>query len=245
MNKIVFFLFAIMCMPNTHAAETIATTDSVNLKTEEVHSSMRVIEQKVRAAAVKVIFTAGHGSGSVVKYKDISIVLTAQHVAEGMIGDFYTISKGSESVTGVLVYSDPVHDIAMIYIPKNLSTVTPMKFVPTDGVAKVGSEITYSGYPSDHRLMTFNGKVAGYEFIPERGIQIILHTHAWFGSSGSGVYDSKGRIVGVLWGIDVENRRAGQVVENIIWISPINNVQMKYALSVICVALESAPKACK
>ena len=59
------------------------------------------------------------------------------------------------------------------------------------------------------------------------------------------MYDSKGRMVGILWGIDVESRPTSQVVENIIWISPINNVQMKYALSVICVALEGAPKACK
>jgi S1-C subfamily serine protease len=246
MNKIVFFLFALMCSLGAYETETVITTDSADVKTEEVRSSMRIIEQKVRAAAVKVSTAGGgHGSGSVVRYKDISVVFTAQHVADGMVGDFYKISKNDKQTIGMLVYSDPVHDIAMIYMPKDLQTVAPMKFAPTDEIIKVGTEITYSGYPSDHRLMTFNGKVAGYEFIPGRGIQIILHTHGWFGSSGSGVYDSKGRMVGILWGIDVESRPTSQVVENIIWISPINNVQMKYALSVICVALEGAPKACK
>jgi len=218
---------------------------TVEKKTEEVKSSMTVMEKKVRDAAVKVSSSTGHGSGSVILYKDVILVLTAQHVAEGLSGDFYVISKDNESQLGVLIYSDPLHDIAILYMPNPLKEVKPMKYDPLEGIAEVGTDITYSGYPSDHRLMTIRGTVAGYELLELRGTQIIIHTHGWFGCSGSVVYDSRGRIIGILWGIDVERRPAFQVIDNMVWITPIKNINLETSLNTLCLALNNKPKACR
>ena len=218
---------------------------TVEKKTEEVKSSMTVAEKKVRDAAVKVSSSTGHGSGSVILYKDVVLVLTAQHVAEGLPGDFYVISKDNESQLGVLIFSDPLHDIAILYMPNPLRQVKPMKYDPLDGIAEIGTEITYSGYPSDHQLMTIRGTVAGYELLELRGTQIIIHTHGWFGCSGSVVYNSKGKIIGILWGIDVEDYPTLQVIDNMVWITPIKNINLETSLNTLCSALNNKPKACK
>tara|TARA_Y100000310_G_scaffold247682_1_gene253366 strand:- start:211 stop:957 length:747 start_codon:yes stop_codon:yes gene_type:complete len=230
----------------TLAAETQGDHNiTVEKRTEEVKSSMTIIEKKVRDAAVKVSSSTGHGSGSVITYKDVILVLTAQHVAEGLPGDLYVVSKDSESQLGVLIYSDALHDIAILYMPNPLREAKPMKYDPLEGIADVGTEITYSGYPSDHRLMTIRGSVAGYETMDLRGTQIIIHTHGWFGCSGSVVYNSKGKIVGILWGVDVERRPSFQVIDNMVWISPIKNINLETSLNTLCVALNNKPKACR
>jgi hypothetical protein len=51
---------------------------------------------------------------------------------------------------------------------------------------------------------------------------IIMQSYAWMGSSGSGVFDEKGRYVGVLVALDVEWGLWGpELQENIVYVSPI------------------------
>jgi len=215
------------------------------IQAEEVKISMTNIEKKVRAAAVKVTSKYGHGSGSAILYKDITLILTAQHVADGIAGDFYIVSKNGESQLVILIFSDVLHDIAILYMPNSLSGVKPIKFDPLESLPEAGEEVTYSGYPSDHQLMTVRGAVAGYEVLDLRGTQIILHTHGWFGCSGSVVYNSKGKIIGILWGVDVENYPTLQVVDNMVWITPIKNINLETSLNTLCLALNNKPKACR
>ena len=46
-------------------------------------------------------------------------------------------------------------------------------------IAPVGHDITYSGYPSWHNLMSFRGHVAGYEVIPEAGSNNFANLRLW------------------------------------------------------------------
>ena len=201
-------------------------------RTIEVKSSrISSVERSVREAAVYVMTERGHGSGSLIVYKGTQFVITAQHVASGEIGSTYITKKDKEATASVLIYSDSENDIAVL-LPKNsFSTIEPMKFLPTRDIPDVGDQITYSGYPSSHDIMTYRGRVAGFETIPRGGKQILLHTFGWFGCSGSVVFDSAGRIVGVLWGID---SLSGMPVESMIWVSPIQNLDMDVAIGEIC-----------
>ena len=90
--------------------------------------------------------------------------------------------------------------------------------------------------------MTYRGRVAGYEVHPHAGTQIMLNTYGWFGCSGSLIYDGDGRAVGILWGVDVQ--RDG-VHENIVWVSPIQNLNIKLALRPLCIGMGDQPKACR
>ncbi len=225
-------------------AQAIQVPYSSHRTIEVSSSSMSSVERDVRAAAVRVVTPYGHGSGSVVKYRDMHLVLTAQHVADGAIGATYMIQKNSLIVPAVLIYSDPLHDIAVLWLGEDFSGIKPMDYRPMSRVASVGAQITYSGFPSFHNLMTYRGSVAGYEFMQDAGQQIMLHTYAYFGSSGSVIYDSRGRIVGILWGVDVDGRR-GVVVEDMVWVSPIQNLDMRLALSGLCESLDNKYRACR
>tara|TARA_R110000851_G_scaffold9798_4_gene36168 strand:- start:2398 stop:3141 length:744 start_codon:yes stop_codon:yes gene_type:complete len=214
------------------------------IKVVEVSSSMSMVEKKVRQASVRVLSGNGHGSGSLIEYYDLQLVVTAQHVASGAIGSQYMLQSSGESVWGVLVHSDPVHDIAVLYVINQFQSVKPMKWKPVDEIAEISTEITYSGFPSWHSLMTYRGRVAGYEELDGRGTQIMLNTYGWFGCSGSVIYNSKGQVVGILWGVDVEKRPDLQVQENMVWVVPVHNLDMQAAIQPICVALPDTPKAC-
>jgi hypothetical protein len=220
-----------------------------HLPVDSVSVNMKSVEKRIRQAAVKVTlpFSSGHGSGSYIKYKDVHLVITAQHVADGPIGTNYLASHKGESHIAVLIYSDPKEDIALLYVANPFDTIEPMKFKPQEKTASVGTEIYYSGYPSRHKLMSFRGRVAGYEDGPGIGKHIILQTYGWFGCSGSVIYDYKGHIVGVLYGVDVEYYPDIQVQENMIWVAPINKMKIDKALDLLCRVWRGRepPKACQ
>ena len=89
-------------------------------------------ERKVRDSAVKITDGYGHGSGGIVQYYDMQLILTAQHVANGRIGTDYIVINGSTMARAILVYSDPVHDTADQFspppkrlIPRSIAITSP------------------------------------------------------------------------------------------------------------------------
>jgi len=227
-----------------------ASAPHISKPVDHLSAEMSSVEKRVRQAAVRITapFSGGHGSGSYIKHKDVYVIITAQHVAAGALGTNYLASYEDESKIATLIYSDPVNDIAVLFLSVPFRTIEPMKYNPVEETAAVGTRISYSGYPSTHKLMSFSGRVAGYETGPNGKNHIILSTYGWFGCSGSLIYTLKGRQVGVLYGVDVEYYPTTQVQENMIWVAPMNLVDMRKALEPICRGFESIGKkikACK
>jgi hypothetical protein len=251
MNKLLTLLFVSLFFTanadiRKHTLKIVKDNHKYIEVSDSTNASMSNIEKKVRQASVKISrFDGGHGSGSVIYYKGMHLVLTAQHVTWDDLGTLYYVESDHESLLGVLIYADAINDIALLYLPTHFENIVPMKYSPLDSVLDIGDQVLYSAYPSDHQLLSFRGRVAGYESLRGRGTQIILHTYGWFGCSGSVIYDPKGNIVGVLWGIDVEHYPGTQAVEDIIWVSPIKNFNIQEGLSVICSAIEENSKACR
>jgi len=232
-----FFMMAGASVPT----ETQQESDN---KTIEINSHMSETEMAIRNAAVKVtdLSQLGHGSGSLVQYKDLQLVLTAQHIADAIIGTQYRIIHAGEVRKGVLIYSNDAHDIAVLWVWKPWPRGHAIKWNPTEKVASIGSQITYSGYPAAHSLMTYRGRVAGYELMPDGSTNILLHTYGYFGCSGSVIYNIDREIIGILWGID---RLRGIPVEDMIWVSPIQNLNLELSLRGLCQTLHNEPRACR
>jgi S1-C subfamily serine protease len=220
------------------------TETTKELKTEpvEVSASLTKIEKSVRDSSVKVLTGNGHGSGGLIRYKDMQLILTAQHVTNGSLGSVYLTKTLYEDQLAVLIYADPLHDMAVLYVPNKFVHTKGIKWNPSDNLTEVGTEITYSGFPSWHNLMTFRGYVAGYETDPQAGVQMLLNTYGWFGCSGSLIYNQAGEMIGILWGVDLQR---GAVQENMIWVAPIQNLDIKLALKTLCDGLGDKPKACR
>jgi len=228
----------------------IATAYAPPLPIEQISAKSTFIEKHVRQAAVRITvpFTGGHGSGSYIKYKDLHLVITAQHVVSGRLGASYLVSHKEESHIGTLIYTDEANDIGILYVSNPFRLIEPMKFNPLKDVADVGTEIIYSGYPSHHKLMSFIGRVAGHETLGDEmpGKHIILQTYGWFGCSGSLIYNTQGQQIGVLYGVDIEYYPNIQVQENMIWVVPINNLKIDEALKAFCLGYQGKTlKACK
>lgn len=250
MKGLILMLFTLFTSAQAADLGTVTPMLNTSMTTEPVSSMMTQTEQKVRQAAVKVVKSGartGHGSGALVNYKGLTLVFTAQHVADGLLGSVYYAMKNGEIKEAILIYSDKLHDISMLYLIEEFDYAKPLKYSPRKDILEVGEEITYSAFPSDHNLMTFRGRVAGYEVLSDAGMQILLHTHGWFGCSGSLVYDSAGDVVGILWGVDVEYVPSGmpQVIDNLMWVSPIQNLNMKFALAPFCDAKNNKHRACR
>ena len=231
-------------------APALAAEYAPNLPMEYIDARPSSAEKEIREAAVKISapFTGGHGSGSYIKYKDVHLVITAQHVARHKLGSSYLVSHKQESHIGTLIYSDEVSDIAILYISNPFRLIRPVKFNPVEETADVGTEIFYSGYPSHHKLMSFTGRVAGHEPVagPRTGKHIILQTYGWFGCSGSVIYNSKRQQIGVLYGVDIEYYPDIQVQENMVWVVPMNEIKIDKALKGFCEGYQGkTPKACK
>lgn len=227
--------------------ELPATALNADYQTIPIRSGMSRVEKSVREAAVKVSrLDGGHGSGSLIDYKGSQFVVTAQHVANGPLGSVYAIEKRANSKMAILVHGDALNDIAVLWLPEHeeFDNIKPMPWKPVDNLPEIGTTINYSGHPSSHALLSFRGAVAGYETHPQAGIQLILNVFGWFGSSGSVIYNENGKIVGVLWGVDVDYYRQ-QVNEDIVWVSPIQNLNLELVVQSLCERIPDLVKACK
>ena len=183
-----YFAIAAMCLIGTGGTQSSAAENyKPDSPVEKVNKSLSVVEKKVRGAAVRVVTARGHGSGTVVQYKDLTLVLTAKHVADGVLGSTYLVAQEREQRTGVLIYQSVEHDIAVLRITNPFKYLKPMPWNPAKRY-DIGTDIVYSGHPSWHKLMSFEGRVVGYEESAGAGTQLIVNTYGWFGCSGSGIY---------------------------------------------------------
>lgn len=243
MKFISFLVFALSLLSTAHASDLVEEAVGLPM-TVEISSNMSALETKVREAAVRVITSGrGHGSGSLVQYHDMQLILTAQHVADEPVGTAYRIIHGNAIGEAYLIYSNKEQDIAVLWVRVPFPSGA-IRWNPSDEIAPVGTEITYSGYPSFHSLMSFRGRVAGFETRRNGNVNIMLHTFGYFGCSGSSIYNDDGEIVGILWGID--NGRDGNSIPSMVWVSPIQNLNLRNSLESICTSVpEGTFRACR
>ena len=195
---------------------------------EKVEGKAAKISRKA-AVVVHVQQESGRyrGTGTYFKYKGRHIVVTAAHIwaesAPKPLSSAALVESPHEQVLGKIVYWDPYTDIAVLVVP-TLESRTPAKFVRDPDYA-VGEDVVYSGFPGANSLLTFEGQLAGDGY----GTDLAMHSMAWGGSSGSGVFDSKGRFVGVVSSIMVGRGFFGpQLVGTIVYIAPANLIDMVY-----------------
>jgi hypothetical protein len=82
----------------------------------------------------------------------------------------------------------------------------------------VGEELIYSGFPSLHQMLSFSCTVSNEDY---NGM-LVVYGYAWFGASGSGFVDRRGRVVGILSAVSVEDFYGHpQVIETLVIASPI------------------------
>ena len=213
---------------NLNIIETVANTVEVEKVFGEVLEildapNLTIPEQRSRSAAVKVrsLLQGGHGSGTYMIAHNRRVVVTAAHVVRNesvMAID----GRDGETVVGQVVFTDEKNDIAFIVVPE-MNTRTAIRYRPRKiyNERLIGTPITYTGFPSHHDLLTVRGYISALEYN-----MVVTNMFGWFGSSGSGVYDRSGRLVGVVSGIDMGRFGPGFPIplDSIVWVAPISKI---------------------
>ena len=230
---VVASLFLVSCNTTPlHSDSTPVSADLVKVShTVEVRNAfgdilevfdapnLSLTEKRSRAAAVKVrsLLQDGHGSGTYMVAYGRRVVVTAAHVvrsASVMAID----GRDGESVVGQVVFVDKENDLAFLVVPE-LQTRTAIRYYPQKRYDEriIGTPLTYTGFPSHHDLLTIRGYIASLEHQ-----MVVTNMFGWFGSSGSGVFDQHGRLVGVVSGIDMGTIGFGMRIplESIVWVAP-------------------------
>jgi S1-C subfamily serine protease len=215
-----FFAMLASCTPS----DGVIIVDKVEQTVERVSRSTTSVIQQSREAVVKIMSYDMHGNpiggtGAYVKYKKHYFVLTAAHVVAN--SDLAMVSHGSEKIIAEVAYLDEVSDIAVLKI-EGMFTRKPLLWRTSE--PRIGAEVFYTGYPNRHNDLTIKGRVSGYS-----GTDIIIHSYAWGGASGSVVLDQKGRIVGVLSAVDIGYAFGTfpQIVEDIVIVVPIQKLKVE------------------
>tara|TARA_R110001583_G_scaffold8506_23_gene40690 strand:+ start:1020 stop:1814 length:795 start_codon:yes stop_codon:yes gene_type:complete len=161
------------------------------------------------------------GSGTYFIYDGNPIIVTSAHVVEGPSPIVTITSPSGESVPAMVAYFNlgPSSDYAVLVLAKEMKTRTAMDFeIRRSYNDIIGESIVYTGFPGAHDQLTLYGNVIGIA----RNGDLLLHSYAWMGASGSVIFDDRGRILGVLKAVDVNRTPTSpfrQVTEDIVWIS--------------------------
>ena len=236
--SLIIILFSISCTPpsgdfstsqrelNLDILEQVSETVEVRNAFGEVLDvldapNLSLSEKRARNAAVKVrsLLQGGHGSGTYAIVHNRRVVITAAHVVRSetvMAID----GRDGETVVGKVVFTDIHNDVAFLVVPE-METRVAVKYRPYRSYDErlIGANLTYTGFPSHHDLLTIRGYVAALEHE-----MVVTNMFGWFGSSGSGVFDERGRLVGVVSGIDVGNIGFRLPLETIVWVAPVSPI---------------------
>jgi len=181
----------------------------------------------VRDAAVRISDDNAmvFGSGSYIKYAGRDLIVTAAHVVRNSSTMLVYERDGLDPVVGHTVYVDAQNDMAFLLLDAPMQSRDPIRVnLKRPKRLEAGDSVVYTGFPNRYDLLTIFGNVAGFTAADN----YVVHSYAWMGASGSGVYSRRGHLIGVLVAIDVARNpldRFGvappQLIEDVVHVIPI------------------------
>jgi hypothetical protein len=192
-------------------------------------SILRSRQSSVRMLSFDVINgVMSTSSATYFRYKDSNFVITTSH---GLIGGCPTTQIEAEGELYdciKVIINDQFIDYAILEI-EEIKQRTPLKFPDQmmSGTHRwrkaltLMSGVIYTGYPNSIGPLTVSGSIMGFD---PQGL-IYVQSYAWSGSSGSGVFDKSGKLIGYIMAIDIGQTEYGTaVLENVLIVVPIYKV---------------------
>ena len=145
--------------------------------------------------AIEMAARTEHSQGSAVAITD-HILLTNCHVVAGR--PQISISQDGQSARAKLVYGDPGGDRCFLQVDGMV--LNPVQGVRRAGDIRIGESVFSVGTPAGLERSFGEGLVSGLR--SWEGVRVIQNSApSWFGSSGGGLFDSRGNLVGITTAI--------------------------------------------
>jgi len=216
---------------------------SLNNVSENLDAKETSVVKKSRNSILQVL-SAKEGrdgfakmSGTYFSRNDKFYIITAAH---GIVGacDYMFVATSDDDVYDCIKYIivDQQTDYAIIEIEKIVER-TPVKLsnvMPSNREWKqevsILNEVFYTGYPNGLGPLTFEGSVAGIS----KGNYLYLHSYAWPGSSGAGVFSYNGNLIGIVIALNVGLTGAGyDVLEDLVIVTPLFKIDWDLAYEIM------------
>jgi len=187
---IIFLLFscATQSKRSLFPANTLAKTKSVVI----------VWVTKIGKEGDKLVQLNAMGTGFVIAPKHI---MTNYHVVDGSILTT-TENYNGDKIYSTVVYANPETDIAILKMETDPEGLEPLE---VDTGSKVGDQILIIGHPSHDYFLNVSGIVSAIKY---QGEVLEIHTDAmiYYGSSGSPMINTEGKVIGISGGFYSQNR---------------------------------------
>jgi hypothetical protein len=193
-------------------------------------------------SAVRVISTPDYfdregatatSTGTYFSHNNTDYVITSAH---SIIGDcFSTMIIADEYMFSCtnFVSLNTTKDIAVMEVEEifNRKPISISDILQTDEVSLntgVHQKTYYTGYPQAMGPFTFEGMVVSHQI---KNDLFFINSYAWAGSSGSGVFNSDGKLMGIITAVSVANTEYGvDVMEDLIIVTSIDLLDLQSVL---------------
>jgi V8-like Glu-specific endopeptidase len=202
---------------NPHSYETVSHHYDISQKqaiNRSVNSAVRVVSMDITTGGVASL------SGTYFEFANKYYVLTSAHGVLGGCELLMAFHYDDHTQCIRIVKIDREVDYVIFEVPK-IESRTPIKVPNALANWKKSYNLLdktyYTGYPNSIGPTTWTGNISGFT-----GDYLIIQTYAWSGASGSGVFDERGELIGLIMALDVGATEYGyQVLNNFVIVVPI------------------------
>lgn len=164
----------------------------------------------------------GSGSGNYFKMGKYEFIITAAHVVSE--GEAFAL-QGEDAIPLRVIYNNPHRDIAIV-VPEGDLDIKPQKLKINKKEFLEGTNTNYTGYPSDLGKSVFSGLVSR-----SAKQTLLIQSFALPGSSGSVVFDNKGRVLGVVSAVKLVGHPYSphpELVETLLYVERLSFISKKF-----------------
>jgi S1-C subfamily serine protease len=172
------------------------------IEVTKVVNSWNIGIQRSYASSLKIMVMTddgptGHGSGNLFYYYGQYFVITASHVVNDNLEYLLQESNGNV-VSCRLIYNDMGNDLAVLKPYGEFTATKGSPYLVNMQKDLIAKEVYYSGNPGKLEHIAVRGWVAD-----SNHQKVVMQSFGWPGSSGSVVFDSAGRVIGVVSAIPI------------------------------------------
>jgi S1-C subfamily serine protease len=212
---VIWFLFLLFaCQVFYYEDETTKDIQLAKVSSNYNNGIDASIDSSVKVNIYREGFPMGHGSGNLFKIGSRKFVITAAHVVDGFHQILLRETNG-HLIPGEVIWANKHNDVAII-VPKNnkFEVTKAVSYVNNKKRQLIAEKLWHYAYPS----------------------KMTMQSHAWFGSSGSVVFDQRGRAVGVVHAITSETNPVTGLptfVETLVIVNRVYDLSRKDILGIL------------